>query len=394
MRLAAIISEYDPFHCGHAFLVQKARAAGATHVAAVMSGSFVQRGAAACLPKWTRAKQALSCGVDLVVELPLPWAMAGAETFARGGVALAAAMGADVLAFGSECGDSRALDNAAAALLREPLGAAVRANLAGGVSYARAREMAVEAASGKETAALLRGPNNILAIEYCKAIRQQHAPLGVMTVARRGAGHDSTAGGAFPSAAHIRAELCAGGAWRAGLPPRSACLAQEALAQGLAPAQLARVARAVLYCLRTMPRETMAKLPDVSEGLENRICAAARRAGSLEALYSMAKTKRYSHARIRRVVLSAFLGLRAGMADGKPPYLRVLGFTPAGREILAQAKKLGVLPLVTQVSDRLHLDSRGRSVFELENMATDVWALCLPTPAPAGLDLSTGILVL
>ena len=101
MRVAAVIAEYDPFHRGHAYLVQAARKAGATHVAAILSGQFLQRGAAACFSKWTRARQALSCGVDLVVELPLPWAMAGAQTFARGGVALAAALGADVLAFGS-----------------------------------------------------------------------------------------------------------------------------------------------------------------------------------------------------------------------------------------------------------------------------------------------------
>ncbi len=394
MRVAAVIAEYDPFHRGHAYLVQAARKAGATHVAAILSGQFLQRGAAACFSKWTRARQALSCGVDLVVELPLPWAMAGAQTFARGGVALAAALGADVLAFGSECGDATALEAVAEALLQKPLNTAVRTYLQGGIPYAKAREQAVADALGKKVAALLRTPNNILGIAYCEAIRLLDVPLKTLTVRRIGASHDSTAPDALPSATRIRAQLCTNGNWQAGLPRPSAAVAVKALAAGMAPALLSRVERAVLYRLRTMTREELAALPDVREGLENRLYAAARKADSLETLYASVKTKRYSHARIRRVTLSAFLGLRAGMAEATPPYLRVLGFADAGREILARAKQKAILPLVTRASDRFRLDSRGQSVFELENTATDIWALCLPTPAPAGLDLTTGVLAL
>lgn len=387
MHIAAIVAEYDPFHSGHAYLVQQARSHGATHVAAVLSGNFLQRGAPACFSKWTRARQALACGVDLVVELPLPWAMAGAETFARGGVALAAALGAQTLCFGSECGDAAALDGLAQALLSPAFSQAVRAALAGGIPFAAAREQAAASLLGAQQARLLEAPNNILGVEYAKAVRLQGVPLSLQTVRRAGAGHDSDAESAFPSAARIRRALQSGAPWQAGMPRESVREAQRALSQGLAPASLSHVERAVLAKLRTMTPEEMARLPDVREGLENRLYAASRTAGSLEDLYARVKTKRYSHARIRRAVLSAFLGVEAGRAQGTPPYLRVLGFTKAGRALLGACR----LPLVVRASDRGKLGARAQALLALESTATDLWALCLPQPAPAGLDFSMGV---
>lgn len=393
MRLAVVIAEYDPFHKGHAALLQAVRAAGATHAAVVMSGSFLQRGAAACFSKWSRTRQALCCGADLVAELPLPWAAAGAETFARGGVALADALGADMLAFGSECGSAEQLSGVAALLLRPQLGEELRGKMKAGVPFAQAREAAVAALAGNKTAALLRGPNNILGIEYCKAIQQQGCGMSVFTVQRRGAGHGSLEENALPSAGRVRALLCCGDkSWVQALPPAGAAIAAAEVQAGQAPASLQNVERAVLYRLRTMSRQEYAALPDLSEGLENRLYAAARTACSLEAFYRMVKTRRYSLARLRRITLSAFLGLRAGDSTGLPPYLRVLGFGPNGREILGRAAQKGKLPLVTHTSDRQKLDSRGQSVLELENRAADIWALCCPAPCPAGLDLTTGIL--
>ena len=387
MHIAAIVAEYDPFHSGHAYLVQQARSHGATHVAAVLSGNFLQRGAPACFSKWTRARQALACGVDLVVELPLPWAMAGAETFARGGVALAAALGAQTLCFGSECGDAAALDGLAQALLSPAFSQAVRAALAGGIPFAAAREQAAASLLGAQQARLLEAPNNILGVEYAKAVRLQGVPLSLQTVRRAGAGHDSDAESAFPSAARIRRALQSGAPWQAGMPRESVREAQRALSQGLAPASLSHVERAVLAKLRTMTPEEMARLPDVREGLENRLYAASRTAGSLEDLYARVKTKRYSHARIRRAVLSAFLGVEAGRPQGTPPYLRVLGFTKAGRALLGACR----LPLVVRASDRGKLGARAQALLALESTATDLWALCLPQPAPAGLDFSMGV---
>lgn len=394
MRLAVIIAEYDPFHKGHEALVKAVRAAGATHVAAVMSGSFVQRGSAACLSKWARTRQALSCGVDLVAELPLPWAVSGAETFARGGVALANALNADVLAFGSECGDAKQLWRAAELLQSPQMGQKLRENMKAGIPFAAARERAAAFLAGEETAALLKQPNNILGIEYCKALQQQKCSMECFTVKRQGAGHGSMEESDFPSATRIRAQIQSGSGWEASLPSGSAAVVRQELAAGHTPASLQRVERAVLYRLRVMSPMEYKTLPDLSEGLENRLYAVAHTAGSLEELYDMVKTKRYSHARLRRLVLAAFLGLRAGDSAGTPPYLKILGFGPKGREVLARAAQKGVLPLLTHASDSRKLDSRGQNVVELENRATDIWALCCPKPAPAGLDRTAGILVL
>ncbi len=394
MRLAVVIAEYDPFHRGHAALIDAVRTVGATHVAAVMSGSFVQRGAAACLSKWARTRQALSCGVDLVAELPVPWAVSGAESFARGGVALAEALGADILAFGSECGDVQMLQQAADLLLQPQTGELLRARMQEGISFAAAREQAVQELGGEKTAQLLRQPNNILGIEYCKALRQMHSAAECFTVKRQGAAHNSMEDSAMPSASRVRAELMSGGDWEWALPPESAAIVREELAHGRAPASLSRVERAVLYRLRTMSAEEYASLPDIREGLENRLSAAAHSASSLQELYEMAKTKRYSHARIRRVVLSAFLGLRRGDCAGTPPYLKILGFRSTGREILTRAARQALLPILTHTSDRKKLDSTGQNVVELEERAADIWALCCPQPAPAGLDRSSGILIL
>lgn len=394
MRLAVIIAEYDPFHKGHAELVKAARKAGATHVAAVMSGSFVQRGSAACLSKWARTRQALACGIDLVAELPLPWAVAGAESFAHGGVALADALGADVLAFGSECGDAQKLWQAARLLCTPTVGQKLREYMRAGIPFAAARARAAAILAGEETAALLRQPNNILGMEYCKALQAQGCHMECFTIQRQGAAHDSMVESSVPSASRVRALIQAGAGWKDALPVASADVVQQELAEKRAPASLQRVERAVLYRLRMMTREEYRTLPDLSEGLENRLYAAARTARSLEELYSMAKSKRYSHARMRRLVLSAFLGLRTQDGKGTPPYLKILGFGPQGSAILARAAQKGLLPLLTHTSDSRKLDSRGQNVVELENRATDIWALCCPQPASAGLDRTTGILVL
>lgn len=395
MRLAAIVAEFDPFHKGHAALVQAVRAAGATHVAAVMSGSFVQRGAAACLSKTARVRQALSCGVDLVAELPLPWAVSGAETFAAGGVALAGALGADVLAFGSECGDAAALHRVAELLLKPCTGELLRAYMKTGLPFAAARERAVAELAGASVAALLRQPNNILGIEYCKALLCQQLPAECFTLQRVGAAHNSQEDNSCPAASRVRTLLAAGNpAWQTALPPASAAVLQQELSAGRAPAQLSCLERTLLYRLRTMTAEELACLPDVREGMEHRLYAAARRETSLKGLYAAAKSKRYTHARLRRIALAALLGLRKQDSAGLPPYLRVLGFTAgAGGEVLAQAAQ-GGLPLVTHTADRKKLDKTGRKVIELESKAMDVWALCCPLPCPAGLDQTAGILVL
>lgn len=393
MLVAGIISEYNPFHFGHAALVEQTRSAGATHIVAVMSGNYVQRGEPAMLSKWARTKQALRNGVDLVVELPLPWAIAGAEKFAFGGSALADALGADWLSFGSECGDAEKLKASAQALQSPRLREAIQQELKSGATFARARQNAIEALFGEETARLFSEPNNILGIEYLKALDRLGSGMEPFTIPRIGAAHDAEDGTEeTASASRIRKAVTNNEDVTALLPPASAAILREELIAGRAPASINRMERAVLAKLRTMSKDEFKILPDISEGLENCIYTAVRKAESLEEVYSLVKSKRYTHARIRRIVLSAFLGVTADMSSSVPPYIRVLGLNRSGAEILQRAKLVKKLPIISHSSDIFLLDNPSRNMLELESRTTDLYALCMPKVAPCGLDKTVGII--
>ena len=392
MQIAGIICEYNPFHLGHLALVKETRRQGATHIAAVMSGNYVQRGEPALLDKHMRAKQALLCGVDLVVELPLPWAMAPAEKFAQGGVFLLDCLGADVISFGSECGDAARLLSLADILLSPTFPPLLHDELAAGCTFARARERAVERLAGPDTAQILQSPNNTLGVEYCKAIRTLSSSLRVFTMKRIGAAHDSFDKNVqAASASLIRSLTAQNGAFAAHMPTAAAMILQTELEAGHAPASLTRMERAILAKLRAMEPSAFASLPDVSEGLENRLYAAVRTADSLETLYQSVKTKRYPLARIRRLVLSAFLGINRTHAAGLPPYVRILGMNTRGAEILHVSKMTTKRPIIANSSDILSLDNDARNVIELESQSTDVYSLFLPIPQPCGRDWTAGI---
>ncbi len=392
MQIAGMICEYNPFHLGHLALVEETRRQGATHIAAVMSGNYVQRGEPALLEKRMRAKQALRCGVDLVVELPLPWAMSTAETFARGGVFLLDCLGADVISFGSECGNAALLIKAAKDLLSSEFPPLLREELQNGCTFARARERALARLSGPETAAVLQTPNNTLGVEYCKALLSQSSPMRVFTMQRVGASHDSfTSDAETASASYIRSLAAGGMDFAPYMPVPAAEILQAELDAGHAPASLERMERAILAKLRTMEPEAFACLPDISEGLENRLYAAARKAASLEELYALVKTKRYPLARVRRLVLSAFLGVTNALTQSFPPYVRILGMNPRGAEILHVSKMTTKRPIIANSSDILSLDNIAQNVIELESQSTDVYSLFLPNPYPCGLEWTAGI---
>ncbi len=394
MTIAGIVAEYNPFHNGHAFLIREMRRLGADRVAVAMSGDFVQRGEPAVLSKWARTKQALSCGADLVVELPLPWAVAGAERFALGGVSVLTALGTDVIGFGSECGDIGLLNKARLALSSPLLHEAMQAELRKGSSFAAARQAAVESLFGEETALLLREPNNILGIEYLKAAESLGSGIKPWTVKRMGASRSGDgAGEKTASSSEIRAMMGRKEDFSEYVPNLSYRVAEEEIAAGRAPADLSFLGRAVLADLRRMDRKKLSRLPDLSEGLENRIFGAVQQAGSLPELLRSVKTKRYPMARIRRIVLSAFLGIEASDSAGTPPYLRILGIGGGAAEILRKAKRISPLPIVSRYSEAESLGGRAGKIMELENRASDLYALCMPAAGPCGLDRSTKLVV-
>lgn len=392
MAVAGIVAEYDPFHLGHAWHVAATRRqlGEETAVVCVLSGHWKQRGDCALTDKWTRSALALCGGADLVLELPLWWATASAEGFAQGAVALLKATGVvDTLSFGSESGSLADLRQLAKALEGEPYQAALREELARGVSFAQARQRAALRAAGPQ-AKHLRGANDNLAVEYLRAAGET---LSAVAVPRAGPTHDSpspTEG--FASASLIRAAARSGdwSAVAAWTPPGTV----EAL-QRAGIADLRNAQRAVLARLRTMTESDFAALPDsgAGEGLPARLLRAAREATTLEKFYAQAKTKRYAHARLRRLAVRAFLGLTESARPESPAYLRVLGLNSRGQMLLREMKQRSTLPILTKPTQARALPPQALAQFEAEARGTDLYALCFETVRPAGADWRTSPVV-
>lgn len=405
MKIAGIVAEYNPFHKGHAHHIERTRARGngceATHVVAVMSGNFVQRGEPALLPKMRRVQAALNGGVDLVLELPVPWALSSAERFADGAVSILHALGCvDVLSFGSECGDIAALERVVDALESPRFGALLRYRMEGGNPFPEARQKAVQELAGIKSAALLESANNTLGIEYLKALRRLHSPIQPYTVPRFGAAHDSVHPvGDMASASYVRLLVQGDRLMSAApyMPVSSSAILSEAVRSGQCPARIERLERALLCTLRRLSRADWAALPDIAEGLENRLYTAARQATGYEELVDAVKTRRYTRTRIQRLLWNAFLGITAEWQTKSPPYIRVLGMNDRGAEILtaarhARAAQAAPLPLLSRAAQIEQMDDEAQRVFALECLASDLYALALPNPPPCGADFTDSVL--
>lgn len=382
-KCIGIIAEFDPFHRGHAHLIAQAKAALPNAPAVcVMSGPFTQRGEAAIGGKYARAEMALRCGADLVVELPVQWAVSSAESFARGGVQILHALGITHLAFGSESGDLAALQAVAQALSSAAFPDALWPYLQQGLPFASARQKALEMLVGAETADCLTRPNNLLGIEYLRAMQTLAPEMSALTIPRVGVAHNAAGvNEGFASASQIRQWLLAGELERAcgQMPAPAAELLRRAWQAGQCPAALAQNARGILTILRRMPPEDWRALPDCGEGLEHRLCRAAAESATLEQFWETVKSKRYAHARIRRLTLWAYLGLtcQTRWTEGAP-YVRVLGLGAGGKDVLKQAKGLGRLPVLTKPAQVKRWDARCQEQFNIDASAQMLWGMCLP----------------
>lgn len=398
MKIAGIIAEYNPFHNGHKYQIEKTKElTGATHIVAVMSSNYVQRGETALLSKWARAESAVRNGVDLVVELPTLWSSSYAQRFALGGVELLNALGCvDILSFGSECGDIKTLVDCCEALKSETVDERIKQNLEIGLGYASARAEAIGTLYGNKFFDILSGANNTLGIEYLNALEKTNSKIEPFTIARTGVAHDSAiCSENFASASEIRRMmLCEDNNWEQYVPQATVEIYKRECENNLAPCPMDKLAFSVLCCMRQLTAEDIGTAPDTSEGIEFRIHDAALKAQSLTELYAKAKTRRYSHSRIRRIILHAFLGIKEENYKGKPPYAHILAMNDGGKEILKEAKKTASLPIITKASDFDSLDGYGKEVFEMETMCTDVYSLTPPEIQPCGREKTNGIIVI
>lgn len=397
-KLAGIIAEYDPFHNGHAWQLQQAKALGAQRVAVAMSCGLTQRGALPLLPESVRVQAALTCGADLVFALPAPYACSGAECFARAGVQLLAAAGCDALVFGAETPDAALLMEAARVLSGAEYRTALKARLAAGArSFAAARQAAVEAVCpGTGLAALLDKPNNNLAVEYCKAILELGAALVPIPLPRQGAGHGQAltgSGGQFASASALRTLWQSGGADAAApyVPAEVLPLYREAYAAGqytdLAAAQRCQLALLRSRCAGTAP---FAQVRGISEGLEHRLEAAVRSSTTHAELLDSLTTVRYPRARMRRLAMDAALDYSADVFPALPPYLHLLGAQKDALPLL----KAAALPVSHSLARLAEQNAPCRAVVDAQLRACDFGALCRKKPEPMGGALRQKIIFL
>lgn len=397
-KLAGIIAEYDPFHNGHAWQLQQAKALGAQRVAVAMSCGLTQRGALPLLPESVRVQAALTCGADLVFALPAPYACSGAECFARAGVQLLAAAGCDALVFGAETPDAALLMEAARVLSGAEYRTALKARLAARArSFAAARQAAVEAVCpGTGLAALLDKPNNNLAVEYCKAILELGASLVPIPLPRQGAGHGQAlaeTGGQFASASALRTLWQSGGADAAApyVPAEVLPLYREAFAAGqytdLAAAQRCQLALLRSRCAGTAP---FAQVRGISEGLEHRLEAAVRSSTTHAELLDSLTTVRYPRARMRRLAMDAALGYSADAFPALPPYLHLLGAQKDALPLL----KAAALPVSHSLARLAEQNAPCRAVVDAQLRACDFGALCRKKPEPMGGALRQKIIFL
>lgn len=385
MKVCGIIAEYNPFHNGHAYQIAETKKSfGATHIAAVMSGNFTQRGDVAVYDKFRRAEIALKNGVDLVIELPVAYALASAEQFALGAVSILNNLGCiDMLSFGSECGD---ID-----LLRETAGAVQYAQqhddffrfMRSGDSLPAALQKTIEKYYTEDIIETLTRPNNTLAVEYLKAMDELGCGFKPVTIGRSGAGHDSeSVSENTASASKIRKMILAGEDVSAYVP-----MLPEA-----ETADIRNLETAVLAALRVMSKKEIEKAPNVLMGLENRIYKAAKVSTNLAELYMLVKTKRYTMARIRRIIMACFIGIKKADLKNQPAYARILGMNKKGREILAAADSR--IPMDTSLKSLAEKSETAKRQAYLEERAGNLYALAFDKPKVCGLEYTAKPIIL
>ena len=372
MKITGIICEYNPLHLGHKKQIDKIRQEHGddTGIVCLMSGQFVQRGEPAIFDKMYRAKAAVLTGADLVLELPVTSAISSAEGFAEGGVSILSPF-CDYLSFGTETAAPDQLMRIAQLLLSEDFRVHLHNMLDTGISFPAARQAALEAMGADGT--ILEQPNNILAVEYCKAILSKKSTMQPCPIHRDGDYHSTEPDCENPSATALR-HCIANGNWMPYVPDEVVLCYQNAATHTLLSGE-----RAILSKLRCMTEEAFSNVPYGSEGLWRKFMHAVNKCSTIEEIIDSVKSKRYTRSRIQRMLLCAFLGITQNDINTPAPYVRVLAFNDRGREILNKARQTGRFINIGEKQDDPYQD--------LENLCSDLYGLfadhCIE---PAGME--------
>lgn len=357
-----LVSEFNPFHNGHKWLIDKVKTENDT-VVTVMSSSFVQRGDISIISKMDRTFASLKNGVDLVLELPSVYSLSSAEDFGKSSIEILKGTNIiDKVVFGSECGDVDLLKKGISAFKDENVQNLIKENMNKGVTYPKAIHNSILELYSDDIANLFDGSNNILGMEYLKSL--ENSNISAITFSRKGAGHnDEFSSGDFASGSYIRDNYSNRELYTPKYPITDT-------------AKIENIEKIILYKLSSMTENDLRNIPDVQEGFENRIIKVVQNTNNFNELCEKLKTKRYTMSRIRRIICRAILGIDNSVKGISVPYIRVLGFTEKGSKLLKEIKENGTLPLITNVKTGYdNLDNNGKKILGIENLATRLWSL-------------------
>ena len=407
-RVIGVVAEYNPFHNGHYYHLQATKEiTGAEYCVAVISGNFTQRGDTSIVNKWAKAYMAICGGADLVIELPTVYSISSAENFASGAVKILDNLKVvNAISFGAEANDFATLNNIANVLYEEPKAYTniLSHELKKGISYPAARENALMMYLNdiKRYANTLSSPNNILAIEYLKALKIQKSKLEPIMIKRKKVYYnDNKIVDDFASATAIR-KLLQDGEYanlRKVIPRSSYTIIGQESRKGGMVLSLAKYEKEIIYALRKMTVEEIADLPDVSEGLQFAIKNAANEANNLKDLISNIKSKRYTQTRIQRILLYALLGIDKKLMENSRkvvPYVRVLGFTQKGKSLLSEiSRRNPKLNIITSLKKYMNQNQNKvlAEMLEKDIFATDVYTLGYIGDSKANLDFTNNMII-
>lgn len=390
MNTAGIVAEYNPFHNGHKYHIEETkRITGCDDIIVALSGNFVQRGEPAIVDKWTRTRFALLNGASIVIELPVLFSTAGAQYFSHSAVKLLNDTGiVDFLSFGSEMGSLSQLKETAKVLSNESsqLSSAIKNNLVNGLTYAVARQIALEEITEKSHS-FISSSNNILAIEYLKALYILNSHITPVTVKRIGEGYNSTnTASPYPSASALRKAVAIGNMeiLNSAMPNSVVEMFTHTVQNGSSPIFLNNFSTQLNYSLRSKTPQELSEILDINEGLENRILKSLATCYNIDEILAFIKTKRYSHTTLQRGLLHILLGIKTDTIKeyqeiGYSPYIRVLGFRKDRQHLLKSLIENASIPVITNVKkDEGNLGEKEKFLFNLEKKATDLYFMASP----------------
>lgn len=406
-KILGIIAEYNPFHNGHLYHINQSKElVNPDYTVCIVSGNFVQRGNVSIIDKWSKTEMALRGGANLVIELPTIYSISSAENFSEGCIKILSSFKSDtVLSFGSECGDINTLDRFAEILYKEPpeYKSLLNHELQTGVSYPKARENALLMYVNdiRKYANTLSCPNNILGIEYLKAIKRLKSNILPITLKRFGVEHDSSnIVDSFASATHIRTLLCENKDISKLVPRFTYDILARQINSGKSVLDIAAFEREILYSLRRMTNNEIKNLPDVTESLANSLIYAINSCNSYSEVIDMVKSKTYTLSRIKRILLYALLGItKEDMENSRKtkPYIRVLGLDEKGKELLSElAKSNSKVPVITSVKN-FYTTSNNKilnRMLNLDILATNIYTLEYLNDSQANLDYTQKLVTL